>query len=143
MKRQSTPIRRDVSLLYRGSLKHKDWQPGGGYGTVCPKWTHATEAQGFRGVTETHPWPDTSAQRMLETSILAEEGRRFAASNGIAFRADPSGDGTWHGYPLGWDEVPLGIQERLVQAGQATWREIRRQKTVKTGDLRWALKSDE
>jgi hypothetical protein len=128
---------------YKGSRKHKDWRPGGGFGTICPNWTHTTEAGGFAGDPEAHAWPQTAAQQLLANSTVDDRGARYAAARGIAFRAYPSGDGTWHGYPVPWAEVPPNIQDRLVHARQVERRELRRQKPVRKGDLRWALKSDE
>ena len=94
------------SLRYRGSLKHKRWHPGGGYGTLCPNWTHQAGEKGCSGNTESHAWQRTAAHEMFEASTLAEDGRRYATRNGIAFVAVNSNDGTWHGYPIPWQDVP-------------------------------------
>lgn len=53
------------SLRYRGSIKHKRWRPGGGYGTLCPKWTHNAATRGLAGDTSNHPWEETQAHAML------------------------------------------------------------------------------
>lgn len=46
-------------LQYKGSAKHKRWRPGGGYGTLCPRWTRETSSGSFAGDTESHPWEET------------------------------------------------------------------------------------
>jgi hypothetical protein len=130
-------------IPYRGIQKHKNWRPGGGYGTICPTWTHQTDDGGYTGDPHAHPWNQTVAQGMLDTSVVDTDGRRYAARRGIAFEAKRSNDGTWHGYPLPWDEVPADIQDRLIVAGQAKRRDIRKQGSVDRGDLRWALSTDD
>lgn len=132
-----------MPTTYRGHQKHKDWRPGGGYGTLCPAWTHAAGGHGYGGDPYAHPWDETAAQALLAQSVQDADGRRYAASRGIAFEAKPSNDGTWHGYPLPWDEVPADVQDRLVDAGQARRRDIRRQGTIDKGELRWALSTDD
>lgn len=82
------------------------------------------------------------AQTLLDKCVVEEGGRRFAAMNGIAFEARATGDGTWHGFPIPWDDVPADAQDRLLTEQQATKRDIRRQNIDKR-DLRWALNSDE
>ena len=77
---------------------------------------------------------------MLAESVL-EGGRRYATRRNIAFVAVPSGDGTWHGFPLPWQDVPRNVRNAFVRAGRVTLRETRR--TVDRGDIRWALGSDD
>ena len=127
----------DRSLQYRGSIKHKRWHPGGGYGTLCPNWTHQTLTQGFAGDSYSYPWEETQAHVMLAQSVLAEDGRRYATGRGIAFVAIYSGDSTWHGYPLPWKNVPRNIRNRFVQEGRVTRRETRQ--TANQTGIRWAL----
>lgn len=130
------------SSPYRGILKHKLWKPGGGFGTICPKWTHQAGAQGFAGEPDRHPWNQTVAHDLFSKSIDDGEGHRYAARNGIAFKAQQSNDGTWHGYPIPWVDVPAKIQDMLIENGQATHRDIKRQKSTDSSDIKWALKSD-
>ena len=137
------PNRNTKALLYRGILKHKEWRPNGGFGTLCPKWTHQAGERGFAGDSYAHPWHLTFAHQLFCNSIADAAGHRYAARNGIAFKAQPTNDGTWHGYPIPWHEVPLDIQDDLVGQGQATRRDMKRQKSIDAKDIRWALKSDE
>lgn len=131
------------SLQYRGSIKHKRWRPGGGYGTLCPEWTHKVGSRGFFGDTQRHPWPQTKAHELLETSLEGEGGRRYATGRGIAFVAVSSNDGTWHGFPIPWNDVPIPVQDRLVESGRVTRRQMRRYRTADRRDIKWALNSDD
>ncbi|WP_349371445.1 hypothetical protein [Salinarimonas sp.] len=115
------------NLVYRGSKKHKLWRPDGGFGTICPAWTHQSIGGGFAGDPDRHPWRSTIAHQLLGVSLRDSRGRRYAAAKGIAFEAQISNDGTWHGYPIPWIDVPPAIQDALIDAGQATRRDLRRQ----------------
>ena len=126
-----------TNLIYRGSIKHKRWRPGGGYGTLCPNWIHDAPTRGFAGDPHAHPWTDTEAYAMLAESLLGEDGRRYATRRGIAFAAVDSRDGTWHGYPVPWKQVPRVIRDRLIEQGRVTRRDLRRK--VDESDIRWAL----
>ena len=130
-----------ASLQYKGSIKHKRWRPGGGYGTLCPPWTHETSSQGFAGDSSRHPWQETQAHEMLAESVLAEDGRRYGTRRGIAFVAVNSGDGTWHGYPVPWQDVPRHIRDAFVPDGRVSRRRTRQR--ADRGDIRWALRSDD
>ena len=131
-----------ADIRYRGSIKHKRWHPGGGYGTLCPRWTHEASSQGFAGDLFGHPWQETQAHAMLAESVLADNGRRYATRQGIAFVAVDSGDGTWHGYPVPWRDVPDKVCDLFVLEGRVTRREVRRQRVDRT-NIRWALADDE
>lgn len=92
---------------YRGSPKHKNRPSQGRKGTLCPEWTHVAGVQSFNG--EPHPWSVTVAQALFATSTHGVDGRRYATARGIAFEAKPTGDGTWHGFPVPWESVPPAI----------------------------------
>jgi hypothetical protein len=127
---------------YRGSRKHKNWQPGGGTGTMCPTWTHVVGGRGFAGDVEIHDWPRTKAQALFDGAVV-DGVDRWATERGIAFTAKMTNDGTWHGYPVPWDEVPVDVQERLIAAGRVARRDMRKWKSFDERDLRWALRSDD
>ena len=78
---------------------------------------------------------------MLEASTSAEDGRRYATRNGIAFVAVYTNDGTWHGYPVPWPDVPDRIRRDFVDQGTVTRRAIRRQ-AIRADDIQWALSTD-
>ena len=125
---------------YRGSLKHKNWRPGGARGILCPEWTHRNADGRFAGDVDAHAWGDTEAHRLFTTSIL-HDGRRYATARGIAFVALPTNDGTWHGYPLPWLDVPNEVRRNFVDRGLVQRRQTQRR--VNRQDIRWALDSDD
>ena len=129
------------ALRYRGTIKHKLWRPGGGYGTICPRWTHEAQSHGFAGDPHGHPWEETQAHAMLAESVLADDGRRYATREGTAFVAVSSGDGTWHGYPVPWQDVPRNVVDAFVSQGRVARRSTRR--PVNRTDTRWPLESDD
>lgn len=132
-----------MALLYRGSTKHKNSPSQGRKGTLCPKWTHDTDVHGgFKGDSLKHPWKETEAHRLFDEAILGDGDSRFATARGIAFEARPTGDGTWHGFPIPWESVPAPILKRWKQAGKVTAREIRVYKPRNMDDIHWALGSD-
>jgi len=129
---------------YRGSLKHKNRPARGNKGTLCPEWTHATDFNGgFCGDPFTHPWQSTVAHRLFNGAIAVGDERRFATERGIAFEAKPTGDGTWHGYPIPWESVPPRILNQWLQEGKVKRREIKLNKPRNENDIHWALGSDE
>jgi hypothetical protein len=85
--------------LDEANPKHKEpWQPGR-KGSLCPRWT--TEA----------------AQHLLDQSVVAPDGKRFATAQGIAFTGQQHRAGFWHGYPIPWFEVPEVIRRRGIEEG--------------------------
>lgn len=130
---------------YRGSPKHKDRPATGRKGTLCPEWTHTTEAGGLGNDITGHDWRKTEAHRLFEASEACPEGssRKFATSRGIAFAAVSSQDGTWHGYPVPWQEVPAELKDRWRDEGKVRRSELRRNMDRLQHDIRWALESDD
>lgn len=130
---------------YRGSLKHKNRPAPGRKGTICPEWTHHTIGGGFEGDPFGHPWQDTAAHTMFEESDLDPDGsgKRYATRNGIAFVAQETKDGTWHGYPEPWNKIPAALKDRWLDAGKVTPRDLRRYKDFPRSNVRWALESDD
>lgn len=129
-------------MRYKGSLKHKDWRPGGGFGTLCPPWTHEARERGFGGDPEEHCWPVTTAQRLLDDSVEGGDGRRYTTGRGIAFVALATNDGTWHGFPLPWEDVPSDVRTQFIESERVLKRDIGRQ-SIDGRDRRWALGEDE
>lgn len=132
-----------MTTRYRGSMKHKDRPSTGRKGTLCPEWTHATGNDGFSGDPFKHPWSYTVAHRLFESAVGSTEGRLFATEHGIAFEAKPTGDGTWHGFPVPWESVPPPILNQWLQEGKVSRQEVRLYKSRNKNDIRWALDSDE
>lgn len=126
--------------VYRGSPKHKNRPTGERKGTLCPEWTHTTAAGGYGNDPFAHDWPLTVAHQLFECAVPHSNGRkRFATLRGIAFEAKPSGDGTWHGYPVPWEAVPAELVQAWIAEGQVTRRQIRQCWTQDHDDLRWAI----
>lgn len=96
--------------VYEGNPKHKAPCQPGRKGSLCPS--------------------DISVERareLLQSSV--EEGNmRFAADKGRAFcaRIHDATKNRWHGYPVGWKEVPFSVRTRLLKAGAVQAREIKR-----------------
>ena len=132
-------------MNYVGSRKHKQWVPGGAFGSICPSFTHTVKGRNFGCVAPElwKQWPKTVAQHLLQNSVLYND-KRYAADHGIAFCAQETGNGNWHGYPLPWKQVPNAVCRQLVAQGQTTEKEIkhvrRRQKAVDPrNDNQWAM----
>lgn len=130
--------------IYRGSSKHKNRPAEGAKGTLCPEWTHRTDAVGLRTDMHAHDWLATHASTLFaEARIDPQSGRRFATQNGIAFEAKPTADGTWHGYPVPWESVPPDIKDAWIDLGMVTRKQLRVFKRFEKTDIHWALTTDE
>lgn len=99
---------RDVNTpKYEGISKHKHpWQPGR-RGSLCPKEI-----------------PCQQAQDLLLTSVLVGAAR-FATHGGQAFCAREHHPGVWHGYPVGWREVPPKVRIEWIRAGLISRRQVK------------------
>jgi hypothetical protein len=99
-----------VKLVYEGNQKHKaPWQPGR-KGSLCPADLNADRAR-----------------ELLQTSIL-EGKKRYSTDKGRAFCAHQHDavKNRWHGYPVGWKEVPATVRKQFMAAKAVTTREIKR-----------------
>ena len=93
-------------MEYKSNQKHSEpWQRGR-RGSLCPK-----EVRGI-------------AAELLDGSELVET-RRYAIHDGKAYCAQEDRPGIWHGYPVGWKEVPHHLRLR--------WR---RQRLVSNRDIK-------
>lgn len=129
--------------IYRGSQKHKNRPTETRKGTLCPEWTHRAEACSYGSDPFALDWTLTEAHRMFAESIESPDGRRrFATGRGIAFEAKPTHDGTWHGYPVPWENVPAEIVQVWRDLGKVSRRDVRLYRTAEPNDIRWALRSD-
>lgn len=92
---------------YEGNPKHKEpWQPGR-RGSLCPKEMAV------------------SPQLLLEGSELVGS-KRYNTCGGKAFCAQEHSDGKWHGFPVGWKEVPAKLRIRWIEQNLLTRRDIQR-----------------
>ena len=101
-------------LRYQPNRKHKEpWQPGR-RGSLCPRDIGLGRAR-----------------QMLQDSI-ADGRQRYAVDGGRPFEGHDDGTGAWHGYPVGWVEVPADVLNQFRGLGlvkrhdiQRYWRRIR------------------
>ena len=93
-------------MEYKSNQKHSEpWQRGR-RGSLSPR-----EVRGI-------------AAELLDGSELVET-RRYAIHDGKAYCAQEDRPGIWHGYPVGWKEVPHQLRLR--------WR---RQRLVSNRDIK-------
>lgn len=130
---------------YRGSQKHKNRPALGRKGTLCPEWTHETADAGLANDPFAHPWKKTLAHALFAQSEEdpTGSGKRYATMNGIAFAAQPTGDGTWHGYPEPWNKVPADLKAKWQDEGKVTSAALRTYKDFPKDNVRWALDQDD
>ena len=93
-------------LVYRASPKHCEPITAEKPGTKCPRWSAAR------------------AQELLDQSE-AMGHKRVVTRHGLAFVAQLTGDGTWHGYPEAWDQIDGEIRKRWLEEGRLRRRDLR------------------
>lgn len=85
-------------MRYESNPKHKEpWQRGR-RGSPCPKLAPGT------------------VQGLLEKSEL-HGNKRLACHEGWAYCAQEHEPGRWHGYPVGWKEVPAQLRNKWRREG--------------------------
>lgn len=92
-----------------------------------------------------HEWEATIAAQLLASSLVDPEGsgKRYATARGMAFVAHDTQDGTWHGYPIPWNDVPAELKDIWAGSGQVTRRHLKTYGEFARGDIDWALGSDD
>jgi hypothetical protein len=94
-------------MIYKGNPKHKEpWQRGR-KGALCSR-----------------EFPVRVAQELLQGSVLVGK-KRYASHGGIAYCAQGNESDTWHGYPIGWGEVPEQLRSSWKQQDLVTRKQIR------------------
>lgn len=76
------------------------------------------------------------AQALLSSSEAhpdANKKAQYATHKGMAFKAYP-GQGAWHGYPVGWNEVPPTICTKWLREGLIQRGDVRRYASLKTDE---------
>jgi hypothetical protein len=92
---------------YESYPKHSEpWQTGR-KGSLCPKDLKSIAAA------------------LLEVSELVGR-QRFACHDGKAYCAREHGRDVWHGYPVGWIEVPTTLRNKWKREGRVSNRDIKR-----------------
>jgi hypothetical protein len=128
---------------YRGSQKHKNRPVAERKGTLCPEWTHQSADGGYGSDPFAHSWSTTQAHTLFQQAVQpAGSKRRFATANGIAFEAKPTGDGTWHGFPIPWEAVPEEVLRQWLASEKVTRRQVRKHWHKDKDDLSWAIEAD-
>ena len=95
-------------MRYESNPKHKDPRQPGCRGTLCPKEVDLS-----------------IARQLLEGSEL-EGGKRYAVHEGRAYCAQQHRPDLWHGYPIGWEDVPEHLRRRWLREGRVRRRDIKR-----------------
>jgi hypothetical protein len=72
----------------------------------------------------------------------SEPGKRWATRRGIAFVAQSTKDGTWHGYPEPWNKVPGNLVGKWIGEKKVTAKQLRKYNDFPREDVRWALGND-
>ena len=94
-------------MRYECNPKHKlPWQRGR-KGALCPR-----------------DIDQALAQELLEKSESLE-GNRYAIHQGRAYRAQQHDTDAWHGYPVGWVEVPEKLRTKWLDEGYLQRKNIR------------------
>lgn len=91
-----------------------------------------------------HPWQATVAHDLFSRAETdpSQPNRRFATERGMAFEAKPTNDGSWHGFPVPWEEVPADLKDRWLANGKVSKKDIGRYLKFHKTDYRWPLKTD-
>jgi hypothetical protein len=129
--------------IYRGSSKHKNRPTGEQKGTLCPEWTHRTPIGGFGTDVHTHDWEQTRAARLFAGATEDEaSGRRYATAEGIAFEAKSTADGSWHGFPIPWESVPVEIKNSWLRSNAVSRRDLKKFFRFNKDDIHWAMQGN-
>jgi hypothetical protein len=94
-------------LIYESNPKHGEpWQTGK-KGSLCEAEVRPLATQLLRG---SHLWGD----------------KRYAVHEGRAYCAQEHLPNRWHGYPIGWRDVPAKLRTEWVKDGRVKKRQIDR-----------------
>lgn len=94
-------------MRYEPNPKHKEpWQRGR-RGSLCPQMA-----------------PDEAAQLLLDSEMVGE--KRYATAEGRAYCAKEHGEDIWHGWPVGWKEVPPPLRLQWRRADKIKKSDVKR-----------------
>ncbi len=91
-------------LVYESNPKHSDPWQSGKRGSLCER--------------EVRPL----AEVLLLKSVIWKE-KRYAVHEGRAYCAQEHSPNRWHGYPVGWVEVPPKLVNQWMADGSLTKRD--------------------
>lgn len=94
-------------MNYEPNPKHKPIPTPGRRGSICPT--------------------SVDSPRLLADSVLHSR-KRYATDGEFAFcgQCHDMARDLWHGYPVGWDEVPPTIVRKWIHEGVVQRRSIKR-----------------
>lgn len=93
-------------MRYEASDKHKHpWQRGR-KGSLCPK--------------------DADGATLLAESVSGSGRKRYATDGERAYAAAQHRPGLWHGWPVGWKEVPPPIVREWLNEGRVRQRAVKK-----------------
>ena len=95
-------------MRYEGNPKHKQRWQRGRRGSLCPESMDLETAQALLSASE------------------PEGGKRYAVHEGRAYCAQRHGDDSWHGYPVGWAEVPENLRSAWLAQRRLQRRDVKR-----------------
>ena len=95
-------------MRYERNYKHKQpWQRGR-RGSLCPADMDLA-----------------TAGKLLQDSETVD-GKRYAVHEGRAYCAQEHGADVWHGYPVGWAEVPESLRRPSIGQGRLRRQDVRK-----------------
>jgi hypothetical protein len=98
-----------LELAYEPNPKHKEpWQRGR-KGSLCPKNLVIKD----------------TLRLLREESVVCGQAR-YAIHCGRAFKATSNHQGVWHGWPVGWVEVPEYLRLQWRDEGKLKKRDMNR-----------------
>lgn len=102
---------RDQRLLYESSAKHSRPWVVGVKGSQCPREISLEAAQAMLGASEV---------------AVNSPKKRYATDGQRAYCAMEHEPGRWHGWPVGWYEVPEALWRKWQQEGRVRHSDINR-----------------
>ncbi|MBY8851601.1 hypothetical protein [Saccharothrix longispora] len=96
--------------VYEPNPKHKPVPIPGRHGSICP--------------------PQANGARLLEASSLVGK-KRYATDGEHAYCAQQHRPEAWHGYPVGWDEVPPKLVAEWIAEDKVDRKTVRKAKRQK------------
>lgn len=95
-------------MRYESNPKHKQpWQRGRS-GSLCPETV------------------DLETARRLLSDSEPVDGKRYAVHEGRAYCAQEHRADAWHGYPVGWREVPESLRRMWLAQGRLRKQDMRK-----------------
>src|SRR5947209_4390900 len=97
----------EESLSYESNPKHSEPWQAGRKGWICPS--------------EVRP---LAAELLGDSELVGRQ--RYAVHDGQAYCAKEHRPGVWHGYPVGWREVPASLRNKWKREKRVTKRHLDR-----------------